>query len=1029
MSVDTERDLTGVAQTHRIHESLVVQRERLWWVAPARRPFFTQGLVVHDPLQDKALIPGDDYVVIHLDDEWSTRTQQEVGHYLVILDGKAGAILDVTAQCLGGDVLPDAPTVDELRAYVATVAGTPPWGSYLRRDAVNPDIEAMLALTKRVTFQHVVEATESIRQAILYGDADEHQSLMEFAIGTRTRYYKRILELLQVARDSIAAHAASNLGHTLTKKQVGLEHYPNFPMATRLVLDAGTSATHLISPVGFGSMLTQLVTQPLAMHYPEFRAHALSPTSIGLGNLHDFPPANATEAQLGKLRTRYMTPGVALEGLQYQFSAKLLQHIDLDDAHGVTPFQVGLGNYVNYPMYDPADFDTADIVNDQYLTPKGLHNLIQHHYWEDQLAHVFDKTNPHQLTTVHVALNNVTNLSRTGYDGLYPLNGHSHTTRSLPFNHDDLRGWNDTAAWVLDSRVTDQRSGSLWREIDGVKSGETLVVFPDAVANRVWQKATLVSAVHRQSGLTETSSGTAPVEQLAPTETLTFESAVIPWRTVIRGTFGTPELAVPNMPEEAWPLTEVLMTSTDAAVSVAKRVDVAAYVTRRDNLDGTHTLLVDEVALRTDLFSDVPAGTQASVTMFFTYQSIVRTPDPRQYRIDNAAFWEECKRLFPDLTHHQHEVSAELFFLTELPERLKGPDGVFFRRTGHYPYLRAQSTTKGDVGLGKVPNWSEADFYARYSDVAHNHSSEGLVETSALDNTLIGLAVTHAALMDPIKQAVWEYVVRTGAVGYGLTKSDTHRFTRAKPYSNPTVNAVQEDTYVSTHWAVYQQDMSPEVTSDRWVITDPDHQAIDVPFILPNTGLWKVTARHDHSSVEGGELIGHLAFINVDTGSPINPLPWVYDLFRTMLDRGNDLYGIRNTASSDVYWLDPDGVNTWLNGETYPTKEAMQKQLALSVITRYVEGALELDTPTAYANCVGHMDDNYPDWNWGEWTAQNAWSVGLSDSVSETQVTEYNAGDYDTATTQYRNATRRVEDPAADPLTYTLDLERRETTY
>jgi len=101
----------------------------------------------------------------------------------------------------------------------------------------------------------------------------------------------------------------------------------------------------------------------------------------------------------------------------------------------------------------------------------------------------------------------------------------------------------------------------------------------------------------------------------------------------------------------------------------------------------------------------------------------------------------------------------------------------------------------------------------------------------------------------------------------------------------------------------------------------------------------------------------------------------------------------------------------------------------LSVIVRYVEGALELDTPTAYANCIGHMDDNYPDWNWGEWAVQNAWSVGLSDSVSETQVTEYNAGDYDTATTQYRNATRRVEDPAADPLTYTLDLERRETTY
>jgi len=70
MSVDTERDLTGVAQTHRIHESLVVQRERLWWVAPARRPFFTQGLVVYDPLQDKALISGDDYVVVHLDDEW-----------------------------------------------------------------------------------------------------------------------------------------------------------------------------------------------------------------------------------------------------------------------------------------------------------------------------------------------------------------------------------------------------------------------------------------------------------------------------------------------------------------------------------------------------------------------------------------------------------------------------------------------------------------------------------------------------------------------------------------------------------------------------------------------------------------------------------------------------------------------------------------------------------------------------------------------------------------------------------------------
>lgn len=1035
MSVDTVRDLTGQAVSHRTHESVVVQRERLWWVAPTRRPFYTSDLVVHDPLREVDLIAGDDYVVIHLDDEWSSRTQQELGHFLVITDARVGSVVEITSQVLGGPVLDDAPTISDVRDFVESSDLPPRWGAFITRETADPDIEEILALTRRVTFQHVVEETEAVRQAILYGDVEDHQDMMVYAADTRQRYYQRILQLMQVARDAIAAHAANKYAHSVTPTQVGLGQYPNYPVAARIVLEAGVSYSHLVTPKGFSLMLSRFADGPLQDHYVDTPAHSLTPAQVGLGYLENYPLAPPTVAELGKSKEHYMTPGVTLGALQYQFSSQLYQHRVDQDAHAVTPFQVGLGQYADYPLYSIDDFDNVDTVDDQYLTPKGVYSLIRHHFWNSQLSHVYDTDNPHNLTPAQVGLGDVDNLSRDAYDALYVDAGHHHTARSLPFSDEDLKNWQDTAGWVLESRVTDHRPGVIWDASD--RTGATIHTFPDTESTKVTQVNTVITATNRQSGETEEREGTVSleVEQIEPVADAGVETATIPWPTRIQGDNAVTVKVIPDIPEEAWPLTSATLTSTDSALSTASIVDILPYVSRNEIAPGVYEMSVDEVAVRDALFSDVDTATPVPVTLFLSYERPVGGVMRYRYQVNNEIFWLEAKRLFPELTHEDHSVSADLFFLMELPDRLKGPDGIFFRPTGHYPYLRAQATTKGDVGLPSLPNWSEQDFMSRYALANHDHPGEGWIERSVMDSTYLKKS-DGDALASQIRSQVWFYIKGSPVKNHALRHISGGSFFRAAPYENPGNNAIGQLEYRRTNWSLSRSDGGIGTTS--WTITTNDHQTPYLPIVANNTGTWYVSAIHtlwdDDASHPNRTYSTQPATTVVETGDPVNPPEWAYSIYANMLARGGDPY-LRNNGGGAPTWADAGGPGYWMNVKKYSTRTDMQKDIAFQTInTAHSGGSAGAASPNGdtrpYYNSISFLNLNFPGWNWNTWSRIDYSSPTADELAAQITVTALNNGNWDvTNQVQYRSASYHVVDPSADPVMYQIKTDRRTSKF
>lgn len=1033
MTVDTVRDLTGQAVSHRIHESLVVQRERLWWVAPTRRPFFTRGLTVHDPLRGVDLVAGDDYCVIHLDDEWSTRTQQELGHFLVILDGKVGSLLELTYQALGGSVLEDAPTIQELRDYISTSEGNPRWGEFVRREVVDPDIEAILELTKRVTFQHVVEETEAIRTAILYGDAEHHQEMMLYAVDTRTRYYNRILQLLQTARDAINAHAADKFGHQLHKDQIGLMEFPNYPVATQIVLEAGASSKHVLTPKGFSVMLSRFADGPLQEHYLEEPAHNLTPAQVGLSNIHNYPLANPTEAELGNKKDRYMTPGVTLDAMHYQFSSKLYAHQLDDDAHDVTPFQVGLGNYANYPLYDPKDFDAAPTIDNQYMTPKGVYDLILHHYWDDHLSHVYDEDNPHQLTTAQIGLGNVDNLSRDAYDALYSETGHHHTARTLPFTDGELRDWMDTAEWVLDSKITNKVPEFVWHNSWG-KEGVKIVQFPNTQATKVVQQNTVIKAKNRQTGVIETKPGTVSlkIEQIDPIPASGLETTTIPWKTTILGDGATSNKNVPDFPEEAQDFTEVLMTSTDSALSTLSLVDVVGYITQVDTGGPVPATVLDEVGLRAEHFPDVPADTPVPVTLFFKYERPVAGSWRGRWQVDLNTVWAESNRLFPELNYHEHEVTTDLYYIMELPDRLKGPDGIFFREGGHYPYLRSGLTTKGDVGLGKLPDWRQGDFESRYAAKDHTHTGRGWISSSLMSNTYLRKDEFENVVRN-IKFRVFSYIRFNAIEDNALIKNSNTSYRRLPEYLSPIPEIGDAAEYRDTQWIVIHDGR----LIGNWTIENSGGHNQSIPCIANNTGEWVVKANHRIWSTpnrQTNDFSRQSASLTVDTGTPSNPISWVYDIYSGMLARGSNYYGFKLNNNGSVSWLDPTGPGYWMNVSGASTKKALQRLMALATIDSAHSGGKPeagdiFGTKNPYRNSVSFMNSNYPGWDWNSWSRVD-YGISDTDELAVKVIRDsLNAGNKNGSTVQYKNATMFLVDATADPHVFRIMVDKRTRKY
>lgn len=961
MSGLTTRDLTGQAPSHRVAVTLTVQTGPLKWLPVPHRPFYSTTVSLVEQSTGYALRPYVDYLILHTDDEWSTRTQREMGHFIVLLNPSLTDRIVWSAQVLGGGFTDSTPTVEQFKAYLDGLEGAaPPWGAQVTHPKVDVGVEIIRDLTDKVSFQYLIEATEGVRTALLYGDTEDHDRLMEIARNTRGRYIRRIQDLMQVAQQALSQHGADRHGHQLTTQQIGLDRVANYPKAPQVILDAGVSDRYLTTPRGLHRMLDRTVVSDLSNHQGSEDAHRINKDHIGLSRVPNYAPATMTDAQLGRKDDRLMTPGVTLDAIHYRFTAQLDRHHRDTEAHHITPTQIGLGQLRNYPVLDPRSFDGVEVEDEAYLTPARLKGVIDHHYYDDQISHVYDENNPHGVTARELGLGEVDNYSQKYYDQRFRSSDHTHTADSLPITQDDLDDWHSIADWVLDSQVfLYQEEKVIWDVEDGKKSGKEYFYFPAFKANKVVQVDTVLQARDSQGTLVERPGTVSLNVQPEPPETMQEPVDKPDELFITLYNRGRTRVPLDGIPSDAWPLVEARMWSLETDKSNLYNLNVTPNIWREAEGDGYRWYYNENNLWVYVIHGDTIQS--LDVRLDVTYKHIDTTRQVHRYSIDHETFWTECKRLYPTLDYRQHKVIATLYYLIELPDHLKGPEGVFFREDGDYEHMGAGGTTPDDVGLGLYPNKSAESWYETLASRNHNHPNIDAAKVDVLD----ARHRLQKGVTDVISEAILEQLIQAvptlDNTGYPLSFKE-------QSWTRQSYIPKSGYEYTSTHWKL--KNLDGGVSSRSFKDTRGRNMSQTYTFgeVGPNTGVWQLTSRHELTNAFGKVDKTQEAKLEVDTGKPVVPWDWLHQGY-VILGRSKQKGGYWLAApGSQPYWFgDPaDGglggnaahAKRWLNGSrgTFDTVEDfLEAFLRWSVL--YSQRTSEKDAARAW------LDSNRPGWD------------------------------------------------------------------
>ncbi|MNP88963.1 hypothetical protein D3C85_13570 [compost metagenome] len=207
-----------------------------------------------------------------------------------------------------------------------------------------------------------------------------------------------------VAIAALNAHTANkNNPHVVTKAQVGLGSVDNFLTATKAEAEAGALNTRFMTPLRTKEAITYLVGNALTAHTANMNnPHGVTKTQVGLGSVDNFPTATKVEAEAGVLNTRFMTPLTTRQAIDAVAIAALNAHAaKTSNPHNVTKAQVGLGNVDNYIIAAKTEAE-AGALNTRFMTPLRTKEAITYIVGNALSAHVANMNNPHQTTAAQV---------------------------------------------------------------------------------------------------------------------------------------------------------------------------------------------------------------------------------------------------------------------------------------------------------------------------------------------------------------------------------------------------------------------------------------------------------------------------------------------------------------------------------------------------------------------------------------------------------------------------------------------------
>jgi hypothetical protein len=452
-------DIVGDNPDNLVQASVSILQGNRDIIVPEHAPFFVTSLVVYDPETDTYLKPVEDFTVIHFSDTWMSRTQQPIACFIYIHDRQWGDKVNIRYVTVGDEGKKDVPELSKTLEYVNNLENDLKWGQRVEVDTVDGKVPDFGLSAEKATYDVMVNKVNDVADTLFHGDIDHHEEMEKYAIGTRERNLATVVTEFKLARQHLLTHIENPRAHNLTKKQIGLEYYPNFPLATTSVIKDGGSNRYLFTPKRLRQMLDTWAVDPLKDHIEnESPAHGLTAFQVGLGLMENYPFAPIVEAEQGRKETYYMNPIGLNYARVYQFDTKFSQHRYNKSAHSLNKDQLGLPLINNWPILDLQGADKDEVapqlLNERYMTPLGMYDLIKHLHWDDQLSHVYDTNDPHDLTAEQVDLGKVDNVSLDEMREMWSLKSHKHYDYTkLPFRQQDVYLWRGVSAFVLGSGV------------------------------------------------------------------------------------------------------------------------------------------------------------------------------------------------------------------------------------------------------------------------------------------------------------------------------------------------------------------------------------------------------------------------------------------------------------------------------------------------------------------------------------------------------------------------------------------------
>jgi hypothetical protein len=385
-------DPTGLATSNKVTETQAIESRGMfdhYYIIPRSGPFYAEtvrlrlypaGANVNNPaggdLLEEGLHFNFGYHFAHASHTIGKPVYGAISFYDRQLTGQ----LRMEYQTLGGDWVLDDQQMTELLGNVAYNPRTATWEQVVELPHQFPVVNHDFNIDDFVGMSEVVDQLEDITKAI-----------EEKTAGGQANH----------------VNDKSN-PHEVTKDQVGLGLVDNFPTAAPAEATAGTANNRFMTPLRTKQLIDAVATVALSNHMGDTsNPHAVNKTQVGLGNVQNYALPTQAEAEAGASNTRYMTPLRTREAIEAIVGMAFNAHVaNLNNPHGVTKAQVGLGNVPNIGVATDA-MALQGLSDGGIITPRLLSMVLSETVGSGITEHVADSDNPHGVTKAQVGLSNL----------------------------------------------------------------------------------------------------------------------------------------------------------------------------------------------------------------------------------------------------------------------------------------------------------------------------------------------------------------------------------------------------------------------------------------------------------------------------------------------------------------------------------------------------------------------------------------------------------------------------------------------